>query len=92
MILGVGFQPCPGGLPLFLLRLATEVNWNEEKACFRSISRELGLYYGSGINPETLQHAVFPALCQLLVPSKNETEDCIATLTTLGSLYKAFER
>ncbi len=30
------FSPCLSGLPLFVLRLATEVIWHEEEACFHT--------------------------------------------------------
>ncbi|XP_067326292.1 DNA mismatch repair protein Mlh1 isoform X2 [Anolis sagrei] len=33
------------GLPMFVLRLATEVNWDEEKECFESLSRECAMFY-----------------------------------------------
>ncbi|RKP39943.1 hypothetical protein BJ085DRAFT_14676 [Dimargaris cristalligena] len=32
-------------LPLFLLRITTAVNWEEEKQCFRDFSRELARFY-----------------------------------------------
>ena len=41
------YIPDPLGLPMFLLRLVTETNWEEEMACFRSIAREIGYYYSS---------------------------------------------
>jgi len=40
-----GFSPSPHGLPLFLLRLATEVDWTEERPCFHGVCSELGSYY-----------------------------------------------
>ena len=40
-----GYEPCPHALPLFLLRLATEVNWEEEKCCFNDICTEIGAFY-----------------------------------------------
>lgn len=44
-ILLEGHEPCPHALPLFLLRLATEVNWEEESSCFKDICTELGAFY-----------------------------------------------
>jgi DNA mismatch repair protein MutL len=40
-----GHSPPPHGLPLFLIRLATEINYKEEKDCFEGICTELGSYY-----------------------------------------------
>ncbi|XP_035172234.1 DNA mismatch repair protein Mlh1 isoform X2 [Oxyura jamaicensis] len=39
------YIPLLEGLPMFILRLATEVNWDEEKECFESLSKELSLFY-----------------------------------------------
>lgn len=36
-----GYIPFFGGLPIFLLRLATEVNWDEEETCFQNLAEEL---------------------------------------------------
>lgn len=33
------------GLPLYILRLASEVNWQSEIACFRSVCRETAKFY-----------------------------------------------
>mmetsp|Transcript_19814 Transcript_19814/g.30609 ORF Transcript_19814/g.30609 Transcript_19814/m.30609 type:complete len:852 (+) Transcript_19814:124-2679(+) len=40
-----GYSPQPYALPLFLLRLATEVDWMDEQPCFEGVCRELGSYY-----------------------------------------------
>ena len=42
-----GYIPGPLGLPMFLLRLVTETNWEDEMICFRLIAKEIGYYYSS---------------------------------------------
>lgn len=39
------YIPALEGLPMFILRLATEVNWDEEKECFDSLSKECSMFY-----------------------------------------------
>ncbi|XP_078072764.1 DNA mismatch repair protein Mlh1 [Mustelus asterias] len=39
------YVPALEGLPMFILRLATEVNWDEEKECFEKLSKEFGMFY-----------------------------------------------
>uniref|UniRef100_A0A8C4NK96 DNA mismatch repair protein MLH1 n=1 Tax=Eptatretus burgeri TaxID=7764 RepID=A0A8C4NK96_EPTBU len=39
------YVPALEGLPMFILRLATEVNWELEKECFESCSREFSSFY-----------------------------------------------
>ncbi|XP_061692220.1 DNA mismatch repair protein Mlh1 isoform X2 [Syngnathoides biaculeatus] len=39
------YTPVMEGLPMFILRLATEVNWDHEKECFRDFSRECSMFY-----------------------------------------------
>ncbi|XP_026352488.2 DNA mismatch repair protein Mlh1 isoform X1 [Ursus arctos] len=39
------YVPPLEGLPIFILRLATEVNWDEEKECFESLSKECAIFY-----------------------------------------------
>ncbi|XP_071503991.1 DNA mismatch repair protein Mlh1-like [Diadema antillarum] len=40
------YIPALEGLPMFVLRLATEVDWDSEKECFQTFARECGLFYG----------------------------------------------
>jgi len=44
-ILLEGHSPQPHGLPLFLLRLATEVDWTDEQSCFKGVCTELASFY-----------------------------------------------
>ncbi|KAG7470162.1 hypothetical protein MATL_G00136600 [Megalops atlanticus] len=39
------YIPPMEGLPMFILRLATEVNWDSEKECFRDFSQECSMFY-----------------------------------------------
>ncbi|KAK9541808.1 hypothetical protein VZT92_001828 [Zoarces viviparus] len=39
------YTPLMEGLPMFILRLATEVNWDNEKECFRDLSKECSMFY-----------------------------------------------
>jgi len=57
-----GYMPCLGKLPSFLLRLGPNVDWNSELECFKTLLRELAIFYV----PETLQ------------PSKNELIEATA--------------
>ncbi|KAL7494598.1 hypothetical protein ACHAWT_006577 [Skeletonema menzelii] len=40
-----GHVPQPHALPLFLIRLATEVDWSEEQPCFNGVCREIAFFY-----------------------------------------------
>jgi len=91
-----GHTAQPHGLPIFLLRLATQVNWEEEKPCFRDICQELGKYYAMVPTNEVethVRHILFPALSFLWIPSeRHEREGNLKVLTDLSTLYKVFER
>ncbi|XP_077469045.1 DNA mismatch repair protein Mlh1 [Stigmatopora argus] len=39
------YTPVMEGLPMFILRLATEVNWDNEKECFQDFSKECSMFY-----------------------------------------------
>lgn len=93
-----GHIPQPHGLPIFLLRLANQVDYSEELPCFYGICREIGNYYAmlpsndDELNP-FVQHNLFPALSYLLLPSINIPDNGHFTvMTKLSTLYKVFER
>ncbi|TNN46445.1 DNA mismatch repair protein Mlh1 [Liparis tanakae] len=85
------YTPLMEGLPMFVLRLATEVNWDNEKECFRDLSRECGMFYSlrkqyvleAGEQPEaegtswrwSVEHVLFKAFRTLLSPPKSFSED-----------------
>jgi DNA mismatch repair protein MLH1 len=102
-----GHSPSPHALPMFLLRLATQVDWIEERKCFTGICTELGNYYAEisedpeyneslGLNQrerKVIQHIVFPAFRYYLIPPKEFASDGnFSKLALLSKLYKVFER
>jgi len=92
-----GHVPQPHALPIFLLRLATQVDWTREKHCFHGVCKELGNFYAmlpkDGDNNGYVQHHLFPALSYLMLPSKNLVKNGhFAKMTKLSTLYKVFER
>jgi DNA mismatch repair protein MLH1 len=91
-----GHAPEPHGLPIFLFRLATQVDWTEERPCFQKICEELGNYYAMLPTEgyETyVRHTLFPALSYLLLPTERvKAEGNYVVMTKLSTLYKVFER
>jgi len=93
-----GHCPQPHGLAIFLLRLATRVDWTEERTCFQDICRELGNFYALlPTEPKDLEsyirHTLFPAISYLLLPPEHLRNDGFFTdMTKLSTLYKVFER
>lgn len=94
-------QPCTTFLPIYLLRLATEVQWDSEVECFETFCRETASFYASVSEtlliekPEShkylVEHVIYPGLKQFLLPS-NTLKNQIFELTNLSTLYKVFER
>ncbi|NXP72461.1 MLH1 protein, partial [Ramphastos sulfuratus] len=79
------YVPPLEGLPMFILRLATEVNWDEEKECFESLSKELAMFYS--IRKQYIIDEANPT------SSQNEEADSGSTTwkwTVEHVLYKAF--
>ncbi|CAJ1067804.1 DNA mismatch repair protein Mlh1 [Xyrichtys novacula] len=101
------FSPVMEGLPMFILRLATEVNWDDEKECFRDFSKECSVFYSIRKHfilqgePDAeatswrwkVEHAIFKALRSLLSPPRRFSEDgSVLQIANLPDLYKVFER
>jgi len=103
-----GFSPTAHYIPIFLLRLATEVDWTEENSCFDSICTELAYLYAEFSYPEEdisasellgakekkfIQHVIFPSLSALLqVPDDLISDGSMMKVALLSQLYKVFER
>ncbi|KAG2194488.1 hypothetical protein INT46_009673 [Mucor plumbeus] len=83
-------------LPLFLLRLGTEVNWESEKDCFSTFAKELAIFYSAEppLNSDDLwkvQHFIFPCFkTHFSAPTALKKQ--ITQLANLTDLYKIFER
>lgn len=83
---------------MYILRLATEVNWESEKECFDTFAKETALYY-SKLNDENenwkwmVEHVFYSAIKGYFLPPKNFTENAaILQIADLPNLYKVFER
>ncbi|KAH0554481.1 DNA mismatch repair protein Mlh1 [Cotesia glomerata] len=86
-----------GELPNFVVRLATEVDWNEEQKCFEDISRETARFYSNvDFNKDwrhSIEYTLFPAVKESLLPPKEFAHDSsILKIASLPDLYKVFER
>jgi len=92
-------------LPLFLMRLGPQVNWNSEKECFQSFLRELAFFYNPASLPgrleptegETaerwqLQHVLFPTMRRYFIAPKTLLDQDVVQIANLPDLYRVFER
>uniref|UniRef100_A0AAQ6AI11 DNA mismatch repair protein S5 domain-containing protein n=1 Tax=Amphiprion ocellaris TaxID=80972 RepID=A0AAQ6AI11_AMPOC len=102
------YTPVMEGLPMFILRLATEVNWDNEKDCFRDFSKECSMFYSIRkqyiLEAEPgeeqvncwrwkVEHVIFKAFRSLFSPPKDFSEDgSVLQIANLPDLYKVFER
>ncbi|KAI9243247.1 hypothetical protein BY458DRAFT_448401, partial [Sporodiniella umbellata] len=88
-------------LPLFLLRLGTEVDWDEEKNCFKTFSKELALFYCADpleANEEDqknflnqVQHYIFPCFKSHFIATTT-MKNHVLQVANLSDLYRIFER
>ena len=92
-----------GALPTYLVRLVTEVNWDNEKDCFETFSRQTAVFY-SQPNPDTnadsvkaelwrQEHVLFPAIRRNFLPPTSFVHNgAVLQIASLNDLYKVFER
>lgn len=94
------YVPLMSHLPLFLIRLACEVDFEVEKECFASIFKELASYYSRFSLTATdeefhylAETIIYPEIRKSLnPPAKFLTDTTFLKLTSLQELYKVFER
>ncbi|XP_046745958.1 DNA mismatch repair protein Mlh1 [Diprion similis] len=94
------YFPSKAGMPLYVLRLATEVDWTAEQSCFDGICRETAKYFShvsrNEENPEwrnVTEHILYPAIKNSLLPPKHFAHDStILQIARLPDLYRVFER
>lgn len=87
-------------LPMYILRLATEVEWDSEKECFETFARETALYYSKfdENNCENnwrwiTEHIFYPSMKEYFMPPKSFGNNAaILEIANLPNLYKVFER
>ncbi|BGO94970.1 hypothetical protein NBRC10512_003870 [Rhodotorula toruloides] len=103
-----GYSPDMNKLPLFLLRIGAHVDWEHEKPCFATFLRELAFFYSPAPSPTApltppsqdqvdaqkrmIQHVLFPAAKQYLVPPERLLKKDIVLATSLEALFRVFER
>ncbi|XP_030386627.1 DNA mismatch repair protein Mlh1 [Scaptodrosophila lebanonensis] len=93
-------MPSKAQLPLYLLRLATEVEWEQEAPCFETFCRETARYYAQVEFEDSadvkkqrwqVEHVMYPAFKKFLLPPQRLNKK-LYELTSLSKLYKVFER
>lgn len=92
------YFPDPGRIPMFILRLSTEVDWMAEKPCFRDICKETAEFYSKIDATDenwkfNVEHIIYPAIKESLLPPCSFYKDStILKVSSLPELYKVFER
>ncbi|KAK9869246.1 hypothetical protein WA026_002996 [Henosepilachna vigintioctopunctata] len=96
------YVPDTSGLPMYIIRLATEVNWESEKECFHTFAKETARFYAKlTLNSKfeksdwkwIVEHVVYPGIKDYFIPPKDFTNNAaILEIANLPNLYKVFER
>lgn len=93
--------PEMAGLPQYILRLATEVEWTKEKQCFETFAKETALFYSELEDSTTenahwkwiTEHVFYPSVKKFFLPPKHFADNAtILQIADLPNLYKVFER
>ncbi|XP_055316315.1 DNA mismatch repair protein Mlh1 [Sitodiplosis mosellana] len=90
--------PSLGHLPMYILRLVTEVDWAKERQCFETFCRETAMYYARTtlIIDECewkwlIEHVYYDNIKKYLIPSA-QLGTLLLPVANLQNLYKVFER
>ncbi|XP_045596501.1 DNA mismatch repair protein Mlh1 [Procambarus clarkii] len=99
------YVPAMEGLPMYVLRLATEVEWDNELECFQTFCRETAKFYAVQRNHAPLEedgdrgwrwqveHLLYPAMRKTLLPAQHFAQDTtFLQIANLTELYRVFER
>lgn len=94
------YMPLMSQLPLFIIRMASEVNYDDETKCFKSICEELASFYSRFSLTSSdedfhflTESIIYPEIRKSLAPpTKFLTDGTFLKLTSLQELYKVFER
>ncbi|XP_005184469.1 DNA mismatch repair protein Mlh1 [Musca domestica] len=88
-------------LPIYMLRLATEVEWEVEEECFETFCRETARYYAKVSEVElqempkqhhwVTEHVIYSAFKKYLLPP-GRLRKHVYELANLPALYRVFER
>lgn len=92
--------PCMSGLGNYIIRITTEVEWDDEKGFFETFSRETADYYSEiplttseDEWKHTMEHVYYPLFKSHLLPPETFSQDrTFLELAALSNLYKVFER
>ncbi|KAJ1498498.1 DNA mismatch repair protein [Coelomomyces lativittatus] len=86
-----GYIPPTSQIPFFLVRLCTEINWEDEKQCLQGILKELALLYTPTTgDAQVIEHVILSEMRDFY-PNRL-SRSYFTEIANLHELYKVFER
>ncbi|KAK7791085.1 hypothetical protein R5R35_000507 [Gryllus longicercus] len=98
------YCPCVSYLPEYILKLVTEVNWNDELSCFKGVCQKTAWFYSQIPSKKdqfkntqewnwTLEHILFPNIKRYVYPPKKFIRNLsLCHITRFKDLFSVFER